>query len=52
MPSGPMQVSDCSDSPLGWRRDECLAVAVIREARFGEEIKEYLRRIDDTLTPY
>ncbi|MBN8726282.1 MAG: DUF1330 domain-containing protein [Xanthomonadales bacterium] len=28
------------------------AVAVIRETRFGEEIKEYLRRIDDTLAPY
>jgi uncharacterized protein (DUF1330 family) len=28
------------------------AVAVIRETRFGEEIKEYLRRIDDTLAPF
>lgn len=28
------------------------AVAVIRETRFGEEIKEYLRRIDATLAPY
>ncbi|MFE0500041.1 DUF1330 domain-containing protein [Lysobacter soli] len=28
------------------------AVAVIRETRFGDEIKEYLRRIDDTLAPY
>lgn len=28
------------------------AVAVIRETRFGDEIKEYLRRIDDTLAPF
>ncbi|MBM3117287.1 DUF1330 domain-containing protein [Jeongeupia naejangsanensis] len=28
------------------------AVAVIRETRFGDEIKEYLQRIDDTLAPF
>lgn len=28
------------------------AVAVIRETRFGEEIKEYLQRIDATLAPF
>lgn len=28
------------------------AVAVIRETRFGDEIREYLQRIDDTLTPF
>lgn len=28
------------------------AVAVIRETRFGPEIKEYLQRIDATLAPY
>ena len=28
------------------------AVAVIHETRFGEEIKEYLLRIDQTLAPY
>ena len=28
------------------------AVAVIRETRFGGEIKEYLQRIDDTLAPF
>jgi len=28
------------------------AVAVIRETRFGDEIKEYLLRIDDTLAPF
>lgn len=28
------------------------AVAVVRETRFGPEIKEYLQRIDATLAPY
>jgi uncharacterized protein (DUF1330 family) len=28
------------------------AVAVIRETRFGDEIKEYLQRVDDTLAPF
>ena len=28
------------------------AVAVIKETRFGDEVKEYLRRIDSTLEPY
>lgn len=28
------------------------AVAVIRETRFGDEIIEYLRCIDETLAPY
>ncbi|RRN58622.1 DUF1330 domain-containing protein [Pseudoxanthomonas sp. SGNA-20] len=28
------------------------AVAVIRETRFCDEIKEYLQRIDDTLAPF
>lgn len=28
------------------------AVAVIRETRFGPEIKEYLQRIDATLAPF
>ena len=28
------------------------AVAVIRETRFGDEIKEYLQRINDTLAPF
>lgn len=28
------------------------AVAVIRETRFGDEIKEYLQRIDGTLAPF
>ena len=28
------------------------AVAVIRETRFGDEVVEYLRRIDDTLAPF
>ena len=28
------------------------AVAVIRETRFGEEIKEYLQRIDETLANF
>ena len=28
------------------------AVAVIRETRFGPEIKQYLQRIDATLAPY
>lgn len=28
------------------------AVAVIRETRFGEEIKEYLQGIDGTLAPF
>lgn len=28
------------------------AVALIRETRFNDEIAEYLRRIDETLTPY
>jgi uncharacterized protein (DUF1330 family) len=28
------------------------AVALIRETRFGEEIKEYLHRIDHTLAPF
>ena len=28
------------------------AVAVIRETRFGPEIKEYLQRIDETLAPF
>ncbi|HSE59011.1 MAG TPA: DUF1330 domain-containing protein [Nitrospiraceae bacterium] len=28
------------------------AVAIIRETRFGPEIKEYLERIDETLSPY
>jgi len=28
------------------------AVAVIRETRFGDEIKEYLQRIDETLAPF
>lgn len=28
------------------------AVAVIRETRFGPEIKEYLQRIDQTLAPF
>ena len=27
------------------------AVAVIRETRFGNEVKEYVQRIDDTLAP-
>lgn len=28
------------------------AVAVIHETRFGDEIREYLQRIDDTLVPF
>jgi len=28
------------------------AVAVIRETRFGDEVAEYLRRIDETLSPF
>ncbi|WP_372015498.1 DUF1330 domain-containing protein [Pseudoxanthomonas sp. 10H] len=28
------------------------AVAVIRETRFGEQIREYLQRIDETLAPF
>lgn len=28
------------------------AIAVIRETRFGDEIKEYLLRIDATLAPF
>jgi uncharacterized protein (DUF1330 family) len=28
------------------------AIAIIRETRFGPEIKEYLERIDATLVPY
>lgn len=28
------------------------AVAIIRETRFGDEITEYLQRIDATLAPY
>lgn len=28
------------------------AVAVIRETRFGDEIKQYLQRIDETLAPF
>lgn len=28
------------------------AVAVVRETRFGDEIREYLQRIDETLAPY
>lgn len=28
------------------------AVAVIRETRFGDGIREYLQRIDDTLAPF
>ncbi len=28
------------------------AVAVVRETRFGEEIKQYLQRIDETLAPF
>lgn len=28
------------------------AVAVIRETRFCDEIREYLQRIDDTLAPF
>ncbi len=28
------------------------AVAVIRETRFGEEIRQYLQRIDNTLAPF
>lgn len=28
------------------------AVAVIRETRFNDEVAEYLRRIDETLTPF
>lgn len=28
------------------------AVAIIRETRFGPEIKEYLQRIDETLAPF
>ncbi|ATG73863.1 hypothetical protein AN401_08330 [Zobellella denitrificans] len=28
------------------------AIAVIRETRFGPEIKEYLQRIDATLAPF
>lgn len=28
------------------------AVVVIRETRFGPEIKEYLQRIDETLAPF
>lgn len=28
------------------------AVAVIRETRFGNEIREYLQRIDETLEPF
>lgn len=28
------------------------AVAVIRETRFGDEIKVYLKQIDETLRPY
>lgn len=28
------------------------AVAIIRETRFGPEVKEYLERIDETLGPY
>jgi uncharacterized protein (DUF1330 family) len=28
------------------------AVAVIRETRFGDEIRQYLQRIDETLAPF
>ena len=28
------------------------AVAVVRETRFGPEVKEYLERIDETLAPF
>ncbi len=28
------------------------AVAMVRETRFGPEIKEYLQRIDETLAPF
>lgn len=28
------------------------AVAIIRETRFGPEVREYLERIDETLSPY
>jgi uncharacterized protein (DUF1330 family) len=28
------------------------AVAVVRETRFGPEVKEYLQRIDETLAPF
>lgn len=28
------------------------AVAIIRETRFGPEVAEYLRRIDETLAPF
>ena len=28
------------------------AIAMIRETRFGPEIKEYLQRIDETLAPF
>jgi uncharacterized protein (DUF1330 family) len=28
------------------------AVAILRDTRFGEEIKDYLRRIDATLAPF
>ena len=28
------------------------AVAIVRETRFGPEIREYLQRIDDTLVPF
>lgn len=28
------------------------AVAVIRETRFGEEIRKYLQRIDETIAPF
>lgn len=28
------------------------AVALVRETRFGPEIKEYLERIDETLAPF
>ncbi len=28
------------------------AVAIVRETRFGPEIKEYLQRIDETLAPF
>jgi uncharacterized protein (DUF1330 family) len=28
------------------------AVALVRETRFGPEVKEYLQRIDETLAPF
>jgi uncharacterized protein (DUF1330 family) len=28
------------------------AVAIVRETRFGPEVKEYLEKIDETLRPY